>query len=112
MACRKPCPTCPWRVDQHANAIPNFSLPLAEGLVRTTRPDLGAPVFACHQSRPEQQVVCAGWLVRYGWDSIAVRMMLLHKQLTRDDLTIGEDWPEMHSTFEQVITKLREDCHG
>jgi len=106
----QPCATCPWRVDQHADAIPNFDLELAENLIGTTSDQLGAPLFACHQSRPGREVVCRGWLVAYGWDNIAVRLKLINGSLTPEDLTAGEDWPELHSTFGEVIEKLRADA--
>lgn len=106
-ACRMPCKTCPWRVDQDATVIPNFSLELAENLVHTTDTRVGAPLFACHQSKPEEEVVCSGWLARYGWDSIGVRMGLMTGKYTPEMLAPGEDWPELHETYEQVIEKLR-----
>lgn len=107
---RMPCPTCPWRVSQHADAIPGFKLGLAEKLVATTSDQLGAPLFACHQSRPEKEIICLGWLVNYGWDSIAVRLKMLRGEIDPDELERGEDWPELHDTFEEVIGKLRADC--
>jgi hypothetical protein len=108
-ACRTPCATCPWRVGQHADEIPNFRLDLAEGLVRTTETGLGAPVFACHQSKADQEVVCVGWLWRYGWDSIAIRLRLLNGAMSPDELE-PDPAIELHDTFDDVITKLREDC--
>lgn len=107
--CRKPCPTCPWRVGQHADEIPNFRLDMAEELATTTSDQFGAPIFACHQSKRHQQVVCVGWLWRYGWDSIAVRLRLLNGQMTPDELE-PDPAIELHETFEQVIAKLRRDC--
>lgn len=109
MSARPPCPTCPWRVGQHADEIPNFRLALAERLDRTTETGIGAPIFACHQSRADQEVVCVGWLWRYGWDSIAVRLRLLNGQMTPDELE-PDPAIELHETFEQVIAKLRRDC--
>lgn len=109
---RKPCPTCPWRVDQHADEIPNFSLELAERLDRTVGDQFGDPIFACHQSREGGEVVCVGWLARYGWNSIAVRLMLLRGALKPEQLAVGKDWPELHETFEEVIEKLRADCEA
>lgn len=104
-----PCASCPWRVEQHADEIPNFRLDLAERLVSTTDTALGAPVFACHQSQMDKEVVCVGWLWRYGWDSITVRMQLLDGKLTPDDLEPDPDIG-LHKTFDEVIVKLREDC--
>lgn len=107
---RQPCSSCPWRVDRHADQIPNFRLELAERLHATTSDQFGAPVFACHQSREGQEVVCAGWLARYGWNSIAVRLQLLSGDYRPEMLEPGDGWPELHETFEQVIAKLRADC--
>ena len=107
---RKPCPSCPWRVDQHADDIPNFRLELAENLVSTTSDQLFAPTFACHQSREGAEVACAGWLVRYGWDNLGVRLGLMTGRYTPDELEIGDDWPELHETFDDLIDKLRADC--
>lgn len=108
-AIRQPCRTCPWRVEQHADEIPNFRLDLAERLVNTTSDQFGAPVFACHQSRDGQEVVCVGWLWRYGQDSIAVRLRLLNKQMAPEELE-PDPAIELHETFDEVIEKLREDC--
>lgn len=66
-------------------------------------------MFACHQSREGEEIVCAGWLARYGWESIAVRLQLLAGKLSPEALEPGEDWPELHETFTEVIEKLRED---
>lgn len=104
---RKPCPTCPWRVDQDASVIPGFSLDLAERLEATTRQDFGAPVFACHQSHEGKEVHCAGWLARYGHQSIAVRMSVIAGRIPVEALDVGDDWPELHETFDEVIEKLR-----
>lgn len=108
MACRTPCPTCPWRVDQDASVIPGFSLGLAEQIERTTHGEFGAPIFACHQSREGEEFACAGWLARYGYDSIAVRLMVMGGKIDAEALQPGEGWPELHETFEDVIEKLRE----
>ena len=107
MTVRKPCPSCPWRVDQDADDIPNFSLDLAERLERTTHQEFGAPIFACHQSREGEEFPCAGWLAVYGADNIAVRMMLIDGRISREALCPGDDWPEMHVSFAEMIEKLR-----
>lgn len=99
-------------MDQDATVIPNFSLDLAEGLACTTSDELGAPLFACHQSREDNEVVCAGWLARYGWDNIGVRLGLLTGRYTPEMLEPGADWPETHETFDDVIEKLRRTAQG
>lgn len=111
-AVRKPCPSCPWRVDQDATAIPNFSLGLAEALAETCPrngygPDFGAPQFACHQSHEGDEIVCAGWLATNGGAHPGVRMNVLTGRVPAEALSPGENWPELHETFEEVIEKLR-----
>lgn len=114
---RQPCKTCPWRVDQHADAIPNFSLELAEGLANTCPrngygPDLGSPQFACHQSKDGDEIVCAGWLATNGAAHPAVRINVFAGHTPAEALEPNEDWPDLHETFEEVIVKLREDCNA
>jgi hypothetical protein len=109
---RPPCPSCPWRVDQDATVIPGFALDLAENLEATTRRDFGAPIFGCHLSREGAEFACAGWLAVYGTHSIAVRLMLISGQITPEALQPGEDWPELHESFEEVIVKLRATAGG
>ena len=109
--CRIPCATCPWRVEQHADEIPGFRLDLAEKLVHTTVTAFGAPIFACHQSLSEQQVVCVGWLWRYGWDSVSIRLRLAERRMRPEELD-PDPSIELHETFDEVIRKLREDCSG
>ena len=106
-AVRKPCPSCPWRIDQDAQSIPNFSLDLAERLERTTHGDFGATIFACHQSREGEEIPCAGWLAIYGYDSIAIRMMVIAGRVPVEALWPGKDWPELEPDFDAVIEKLR-----
>lgn len=103
----KPCPSCPWRMNARASEIPNFDMELAEGLTDTTTGELGAPIMACHQSREGNSFPCAGWLVKHGQDSIAIRINVMTERLPPEALTPGEDWPELHETYEEVLDKLR-----
>lgn len=113
MKCRVPCPTCPWRVDKDASTIPNFDLELAERLERTSPdergmgPDYGDPMFACHQSLPEQEVACSGWLAIHGSAHPNVRMLVILKKIPVEALSPGPGWPELHTNYRQVIEKLR-----
>lgn len=110
---RQPCATCPWRRDQHADTIPNFSLALAEGLASTSPdgdgmgPEAFAPQFACHQSKDGAEIVCAGWLASVGECHPMVRLAVICGDLPAEAL---EAKPELHETFTEVIEKLREDC--
>ncbi len=114
---RKPCRSCPWRVDQHADAIPSFRLDLAERLAPTCPdehgfgPDFGDPMFACHQSTPDEEVVCAGWLASCGSAHPHVRLAIYLGQIPSEALKPGHEWPELHATFADLIAKLRHDCN-
>ncbi|HEY2201099.1 MAG TPA: DUF6283 family protein [Solirubrobacteraceae bacterium] len=105
---RLPCASCPWRVDAHADAIPGFNLALAEELDRTLSDQLGAPMMACHGSHQDREVICVGWLWRYGWDNIGVRLKLMRGDLQPEDLE-PDPSIELHETFEEFIAKLRDD---
>lgn len=112
---RRPCPTCPWRVDRDASTIPGFSLEKAERLDRTcpndhgrgSGPNFGDPVFACHQSRPGEEVVCAGWLAVFGGLHPNMRLAVCQGRIDPAALSPGEGWPELHQTFEEFIEKMR-----
>lgn len=113
MTVRKPCPSCPWRLDQDAQVIPNFNLNLAERLAATSPdergmgPDFGAPQFACHQSRDGEEIVCAGWLAVHGENHPNVRLAVAMGRLPPEALAPGDDWPELHASYHEVIAKLR-----
>lgn len=111
-ACRIPCKTCPWRIEQHADEIPNFKLELAESLANTTVTAIESPIFACHQSKFDgQEVICVGWLWRYGWDNIQIRLRLMNGKTQPEELEIQDGFDEiLHPSFEEMIEKLREDC--
>jgi hypothetical protein len=107
MSVRQPCKSCPWRVEAVAGEIPHFSLELAERLEGTCNGQFGSPMMACHQSREGEEFVCAGWLAVYGADSIVVRLKLISGAIQREALEPGDDWPELHSSFADMIEKLR-----
>ncbi len=100
-------------MDQDASDIPQFNLELAEQLAGTCPddrgmgPDFGSAQFACHQSRPGSEIVCAGWLAVVGHRHPAVRMAVLTGATPHEALSPGKDWPALHGTFAEVIEKLR-----
>lgn len=109
----QPCPSCPWRLDQDARSIPNFSLDKAEALAatcpdeRNMGPDHGAAMFACHQSRIGAEVHCAGWLATVGHRHPAVRLSVMRDRLDPGHLQPGANWPALHENYGQVLEKLR-----
>lgn len=109
----KPCPSCPWRVDQGAQDIPNFDLEMAEGLAGTSPdengfgPDFSASMFACHQSKEGEEFACAGWLATVGHRHPQVRLAVAMGRLNEAALFPGDDWPKLHSSYVEVLEKLR-----
>ena len=110
---RQPCPSCPWRLDPDARSIPNFSLELAQALAatcpdaRNLGPDVGAAMFACHQSKAGAEVHCAGWLATVGPGHPGVRLSITRGRLDLSHLEAGPDWPPLHENYGQVLEKLR-----
>ena len=111
-----PCPSCPWRVDSSADAIPSFSMALAEKL-RATCPDergmgpgFDAAWFACHQSKDGAEIPCAGWLAKVGNAHPRVRMAVIDGRLDPKVLAPGQDWPPLYDTYPQVMEQLHATC--
>lgn len=107
MAVRQPCKTCPWRTGQDATEIPGFDVDLVERLERCAEDSIDAPQFGCHQSRPGEEFVCAGWLAVCGWDSLSVRLALARGEYDKEQLQPGDDWPELEGSLADVLDKLR-----
>lgn len=109
----KPCPSCPWRVDQTAADIPHFSIDLAEGLVETSPdargfgPGFQNKMFACHRSPEGEEFACAGWLAMVGHAHPRVRVAVMEGRLPVAALRPGNHWPELHETYGDVLAKLR-----
>jgi len=102
-----PCKSCPWRVDATADEIPNYRPELAESLSACQSGALGAPMFGCHLSRPGEEFACAGWLAVHGRESIAVRLAVSSGRLDVDVLDPQPGWPELHSSYDEMMRKLR-----
>ena len=109
---RKPCPTCPWRLKKTASDIPNFDLELAEALADTCgtpgqEVDAAGRRFACHQSKPGEEIPCAGWLAAVGYHHIGVRVDVALGRIPAEAVVPDDDWPELHPSFDEMIEKLR-----
>jgi hypothetical protein len=101
------------RVAAKAEDIPNFDVELAEKLAdtcpdhRDMGPDVGASVFACHQSRQGEEFACAGWLATVEHRPPSVRLAVVTGRLDPVALKPGADWPELHDNYQEVLEKLR-----
>lgn len=113
---KKPCASCPWRVDQDASNIPNFSLEKAEGLSaccpdhRDMGPDFGAPVFSCHQSKDGEEFPCARWLATVGSRHPSMRMAVMSGRIPAEAMSPQDGWPKLHDNYPEVLEKLRESA--
>lgn len=113
-----PCASCPWRLDATAADIPNFDLELAENLAATCPdergmgPDFHAGIFACHQSKIDEEFACAGWLAMVGHASPRVRMAVGQGLIDAEALEPGKDWPKLHDNYGEVLEKLRATTPG
>lgn len=66
---RKPCPTCPWRVD----AVGEFPAEAFRHSANTAY-DMSGKEFACHASGSEKPATCAGYLLRGSRHNMTTRM--------------------------------------
>lgn len=66
---KKPCPTCPWRVD----AVGEFPAEAFRHSAPTSY-DMADHVFACHASGVKRGKTCAGFLLRGADHNITVRI--------------------------------------
>lgn len=114
IACARPCAACPWRKDTHVADIPGFSLELAESLANTSPdergmgPDFGDPLFACHDSKPGDEIACASWLAVVGASHPMVRLHVMTGRIARHQLEPQPGWPELHESFGSMIAELRQ----
>lgn len=101
---KRPCPECPWRVDQPAG---RFDACRYDALrVTAGRPGaeahLGAPIFACHKSHEGRDVACAGWLATVGGAHLGIRLAIASGRLPVEALSPGDDWPELYGSYDEM----------
>lgn len=98
---RRPCTECPWRVDTPPGQFPPeryVELRSTTGTPGNEAP-IGAPMFACHKSKHEEEFVCAGWLAAVGYYSLTARVAALYSPAMQGGFMPGPDWPELHPTY-------------
>jgi len=111
-----PCPSCPWRVDKDASAIPNYVQKKAEGLLNTVgEEDAMRPIMACHNSTDRKMVACKGYLAREGWRNITVRLLLIKGQIENPSSVLAaceENGVELETDYPTVLQKLTDSYCG
>lgn len=101
---RVPCRSCPWRKGSISEDIPNFNPEGAQELSQTCRDD-GFSVMACHKSTDTAFVVCAGFALQVGYESVGLRMLARSEDKDIVGGCSGEG-TELHDTFEEMLEGL------
>lgn len=107
-----PCNECPIRVDNATNPASQFPArkwaeltASVEDPVTGFGPSITDPMFGCHKGAPgsDSDLACAGWLVRFGGDHPRVRLALAMGRLPESAMVAGENWPELHESWTEVV---------
>ena len=88
---RKPCKTCPWRVD----ATGEFPAEAFRHSAHTAY-DMSDHTFACHQSGQKKPATCAGFLLRGASHNLAVRLAYMQGRIKNDVQAAGV---ELHPNY-------------
>lgn len=83
-----PCPTCPWRKSTRTGQIPGGGMDHARA-ARNMADDLTGKVMQCHRTADADPRACAGFMVRVGFDSVAVRLAAMLGYAHPRDFTDG-----------------------
>jgi hypothetical protein len=107
-----PCNECPIRKDNANNPASKFPTERWQSLTSSVRspggfgPDFTSPLFGCHKGQPgqpDQDLACAGWLVKFGDGHPRVRLALAMGQLDPSALQPAPNWPPLHSDWDAVV---------
>lgn len=107
-----PCGPCPIRADNADNPDSWFPAERWSALTASVidpatgfGPSIDAPLFGCHKGEPgtNADLACAGWLAQFGPEHPAVRLAVLQGRLPHEAFQPGENWPPLHSTWEEVV---------
>jgi hypothetical protein len=107
-----PCNECPIREDNKDNPSSQFPLHKWRELTASVvdpvtkfGPDFDAPIFGCHKGAPgtNEDLACAGWLVRFGVDHPRVRLAYAMGRIPDSAFVAGPGWPPLHPDWEAVV---------
>lgn len=92
---RKPCSTCPWRVD----AIGEFP---AEAFRHSagTAYDMAGNEFGCHESGKDRPATCAGYLLRGARHNLATRLKAAAGKI--DFESVSDDGLELFGSYREM----------
>ena len=89
---RKPCSTCPWRLD----AVGEFPAEAFRHSANTAY-DMAGNEFACHQSGTGNPATCAGFLLRGAAHNLATRLKVMSGRIDLD--AVSDDGLELFDSY-------------
>jgi hypothetical protein len=88
---KKPCTTCPWRVD----AVGEFPAEAFRHSANTSA-DMASNTFSCHQSGTDKPNTCAGFLLRGADNNMAVRIGYINGRYKND---VSDGGHKLHDSY-------------
>ena len=101
---KKPCKTCPWRVD----AVGVFPAEAFRHSVNTSY-DMSDHTFGCHESGSKSPATCAGFLLRGADNNLSVRLGRMSGRYKNDVKDGGLDLHEDYRAMAQANGVDRDD---
>lgn len=103
MSIRRPCSSCPWRVD----APRGYWDPQHFVDIWRNCQDDGLNVMLCHKSNalPKEErgdVPCQGWIRVMGYEAIGVRILVMQGKATLEEIE-DKDGPKLFPTFTAMM---------
>lgn len=81
---RRPCSTCPWRVD----AVGEFPAEAFRHSANTAY-DMAGHEFGCHQSGTDKPATCAGFLLRGARHNLGTRLKVMAGEVDLESVSDG-----------------------
>lgn len=98
MKLRRPCSSCPWRVD----APRGFWDPAHFADIWKNCQDDGVIPMGCHKSTGNKRIPCQGWVRVMGFDSIGVRILAMIGEITLAEVK-DRKGPELFPDFAAML---------
>lgn len=100
-----PCAECPWRKDTAPGQFPpeRYEALRETATTEVGHPELTDPMFACHKSKEDKELPCAGWLASVGLDHVRIRLAAACGEIDASRLHPGDGWPELYESYEDLM---------
>jgi hypothetical protein len=90
--CRRPCPECPWRVENAGNFPAEAFRHSA-----STAYDAAFSTFACHMAGAEKSAICAGFLLQNADNNLGVRLAAMRGDYDARQVVAGG--AQLHESY-------------